>query len=249
MNNRKQVFITAIAIFILVTLFLMFGNPYGYLMSYRHAKRLIHTEHPDEGYSVKDVSYESGNTRYRALIGSDDNVDITFTAYFTAFGKYSYDTYESDVLEKYNIAYRLSNEYCEYMDPYLNQDESYYYQYAGLEIHPKDLIDDYYPGYSIEQESLENGYYYDMYELGKIAGKIYLTMEFGDDDMTAENLCAYLRTIKNDLDDSGVSFKAVDLYAYGNIGDYYTNFTIEDFMYEDIGSDDMLSIMLEKMGQ
>lgn len=195
-----------------VAVFLPFGNPISKLLVTKNAEIYLEENYQGKDYYIDEVNYDFKTGNYYVLIESESSADSSFTVYAGTNGKISYDTYESAVVNKWNTAGRINDEYRAAVDKVLTSSEFPYNQHIGfgdIEFCESDRpADSSVPDYAISVTELELDGVYDILDMGRKAG--HLTVYIYDNDVSAERLAEILLGIRSIMDKSEVGFYAVD---------------------------------------
>ena len=225
-----------------------FGNPLSRFLASVTARTHLAATYPGTDFYVDRIVYDFKSTGYHAYIKSPSSVDTHFPLNISMLGKLEHDTYDICVLNGTNTASRLRDEYRALTNPVF-QDPTFPYDcfisYSGLEIHSDEAFRDRYiwntpiPSYAINQKELVVDKLYDISELGKQIGHLYIYID--SDVVTIERAAEIMLDIKAQFDRTNVPFKAMDftlqyprpdrgLRPEGSV-------TVSQFLYEDIYAD------------
>ena len=197
------------------------GNPVSKMLAQNTAEEILKTKYKNKDYQIDDVVYSFKDGYYHASI-----------------------------TDGYNTADRLNNEYRKLTDPILEKimlkykDDIYY---GTLEIRTKNSIDyeseyDDIPEYAMVQESLEVDKLYDIRKLGQSVGHIIIYVE--TDDISPKNAANILKYAREEFDEAGAPFRAIDLtlrHSKTEIGSVPKGeLNIINFNYDDIYKDDLV---------
>ena len=225
------------------------GNPISKNLAQNTAEKILKTEYKNKDYKIDDVVYSFKDGYYHARISSPTSIDSHFFLSINMFGQLKYDNYAS-ITDGYNTADRLNEDYRKLTDPILEKIMLKYkgdIYYGMIEIRTKNSIDyesedDDIPEYAMVQESLEIDKLYDIRELGKSAGHIIIYVE--TDDISPKNAANILKYVREEFDESGAPFRAIDLTLRhsktetGSVPKGELN--IINFNYDDIYKDDLV---------
>ena len=205
------------AIFVVFVLISFFGNPVSQFMVTKNAKDYLKENYPDTDFEIGTVNYDFKTSNYYVHIVSPSSVDSSFELGAGLNGKIGYDTYEDAVVNKWNTAGRINDEYRKAVDTVFNNPEFPYDSDIGfgdINFTTDDFLDyafgtiDRPPDYAIKTENLELDGVYDINELGAKAG--HLTIYVYDEDVNYERLAEILLGIRNLMDEADVSFYVID---------------------------------------
>ncbi len=207
---RILVAITVIVVVLGAIMF--FGNPVSKYLVTKNAGIYLEENYPDTDYEIESVNYDFKTSNYYVQIKSPSSGDSHFTLYAGTNGKIGHDTYESSVVEKWNTAERINDEYRAAVKTLLEDADFPYNQHIGfadIEFADSDaLAEGIVPDYAIKNETLELDGVYDIYEMGKKAG--HLTVYIYDDDVNAQRLGEILLGIRKLFDEKNISFYIID---------------------------------------
>lgn len=220
-----------------------FGNPISHLLVTNGAEKYITEEYKNKDYYVDDVKYVSGvRYPYYAVIKSESSNDTRFLVFLTANGEVSSDNYQYTVEEKYVVYERINKEYFNLVQDVMQKED---FPVAAAEIQGENLCfgrlatkgklsNEYGLEYGIEVEKLELDKVYDIYELGKYAGDIVVTVY--SEEVSVEKAAEQMLQIKEFLDREQVSFYTIDFMLMKPMEEGIENVSISvtDFLYEDI---------------
>lgn len=211
MNKRILVVLMCAAVILLVVLLgiSVFGNPVAKMLAQRGAERYLEAAYPGEDFYIDRLQYNSKTGRYEAKIQSRSSVDSHFDVGIGKTGKVEFDTYESNVLSKWNTVNRICNEYSELAVPVLktlNLKYTLEYTLATIEISPLEKNGNV-PGFALRAEEIQIDGFYDIRELGKQAG--VLTVGARDEHVSAEKAAEILLEMKKTMDNAGIPFYGI----------------------------------------
>ena len=192
--------------------FVPFGNPLSKYLVTKNAEIYIQENYNDSDFEIEDVAYDFKTGNYYVQVMSPSSGDSSFTIYAGTNGKIGYDTYEDAVLQKWNTANRINNEYWYAVKDIVENESFPYYQHIGfgnIEFTDSDTpIGSDIPKYAIATSDLELDGVYDIYEMGKKAG--HLTIYIYDNDVSTERLSEILLGIRKLFDEENISFYVID---------------------------------------
>jgi hypothetical protein len=162
---------------------------------------------------------------------SKTSIDTHFTINFTGSGKLIYDTYQSDVLGKFNTWQRVNAEYEKLVDTVLDRDFPYESDIAFGELLGKD---DGFDELEIDKE-------YDIKTLAKEKGHIvlYITCDTPD----KENVTRLLVEVKKLFDQNEVPFSSIDLTLETPLLENKIerkSIEVQNFLYQEIYEEGLL---------
>lgn len=198
--------------FVVFVLFSFFGNPVSQFLVTKNAKDYLKENYPNTDFKIETVNYDFKTSNYYVQIESPSSLDSSFTLYAGLNGKIDYDTYEDAVVEKWNTATRINNQYWDAVKALFETEEpayNFHIAFGNIEFANSDaLADESTPKYAVKTESLELDGAYDINEFGKQAG--HLTIYVYDEDVSYERLNEILLGIRNIMDEADVSFYVID---------------------------------------
>ena len=220
----------------------LIGNPISKYLAKNAAEKLIEEEHPDTDFYVEKVIYNFKVGGYHIYVKSDESPDSSFSIMTGFLGDISNNTYEDVITNKRNTADRIWQEYRDATDKIFDSVSFPYYDhisYGDIEFRDRESIGVDYdlPSYGIVTDTLELDAYYDITELGKIAG--HLVIYIYDEDVSIGRLAEILLGIKEIMNSSGIEFYAIDCvleYPKAEEGEERREgrVEVENFLCEDI---------------
>lgn len=223
----------------------LLGNPISKTIANNTAKEYLSENYSNMKLNVSDAYYNFKTGSYDVEIKSPTSKDTHFYLSISPFGKITYDSYENDVVDRYNTFNRINESYSSKVKKVFDSKDFPYESeiYFGEIIDKEGLVvsesEEYtYPIYGIDGKKLELDKDYDMYEIGKKAGHIVFYAE--DDEVTVKKASEILLNIKNIFDKENIPFYAIDFTLEkprneeGTPNSDDTSIRIEHFLYEDI---------------
>lgn len=221
------------------------GNPVSKALSNNTAKKYVSKNYSDMELQISDVYYSFKDGYYHADIKSLTSKDTYFSIRLSSLGKVEYDSYEYNVVKKFNTYRRLDEEYNSKLKN-IFEDKAFPYgsdiSFGELKGMPLEDLDSKYsefgPVYGINLDELELDKNYDINEMGKEYGHIVFYAQ--DEDISIKRASEILLDIKNILDKNNISFYAIDftLEKHGEedekVNTNEKSIIIEEFLYEDI---------------
>lgn len=198
------------------------------------AKDYVHQTYPDPTLHVTDVMYLSlYDPKYHIRMASDTSIDTDFTVRVTRSGKIVDDSYEEDVVSKFNTYTRIQEAYDRAVQdalrlafsgrislmselPYLQWDEN------KDEVNKIDLDD-------LEVDQVTGLSFY-----GARYGILFVRVR--SKSYTYEEVADLLRELKWEADDRNIRFHSIKLQVTIDGVERYT----EDIFYDDIDSPDFV---------
>lgn len=248
MKKKFKIF-AGIGAFLLISFVLylangLVGNPVSKFIAKRTANEYIKENYSNINLDNIEVNYNFKTGDYYVNVKSPTSIDTHFTLTISPFGKLEYDTYEYDVLNKYNTYMRIDSEYSEEVYS-IFEDEKFPYKsdIAFGEIIEKSTLKDMYdenvvPLYGINTKDLELDKEYDIKEISKNAGHIVLYIE--DNTITPKRASEILLNVKDVLDKENINFYAIDFILEkprkedGTPNEDNSSIRVEHFLYKDI---------------
>lgn len=223
----------------------LLGNPISKTIANNTSKEYVSENYSNMKLNVSDAYYSFKTGSYYVEIKSPTSKDTYFYLSISPFGKITYDSYESDVVDRYNTFNRINESYSSKVEKVFDSKDFPYESeiYFGEIIDKEGLVvsesEEYtYPVYGLDIKKLELDKDYDMYEMGKKAGHIVFYAE--DDEVTVKKASEILLNIKNIFDKENIPFYAIDFTLEkprneeGTPNSDDTSIIVEHFLYEDI---------------
>ncbi|MGL5329583.1 MAG: hypothetical protein ACRDD7_09960 [Peptostreptococcaceae bacterium] len=225
----------------------LMGNPISKVLANNAAKELLSEKYRNLDLELEDAYYSFKSGHYYVIAKSSYSRDTHFTISINPFGKINYDSYEDDVLGKYNTYDRINSVYDNQVrDFFESEDMEYKSDIAFGEIKDKAVLEgEGYKklNYGVEIKDLELDKEYDVYELGEKAGEITLYVQ--DEDISVKRASEILLDIKNKLDEEKISFYAIDFVLEKpreeneEVNLDAPSIRLDKFLYEDIYEKDL----------
>ena len=222
------------------------GNPVSKMLATRTAERYLQEKHPGKDYQLDAVTFNFKFTCYNAYFTSPGSPDSSFTLLLGMDGSLQQDYYEDNVLNGWNTARRIGQEYRLAVDGILESKAFPYDCHIGFG--DLEFITEEYknepdvPSYALITNDLELDGIYNIAQLGAKAGK--LTVYIYDSTVTAERLAEIILDIRRIFDDAGVSFYIMDCvleYPKPESGPWKQDrVEVMDFLYADIYEEGMI---------
>ena len=221
------------------------GNPISKALANNTAKKYVSENYSDMEIEISDVSYNFKDGNYHVDVKSTTSKDTYFTLSLSSLGKLQYDSYEDDVVKKFNTYRRLNELYWNKVENIFgSKDFPYENDLAFGEIKemPSEDLDglysDFGPVYGLNLSELELDKNYDINEIGRKAGHININVQ--DEDVSIKRANEILLDIKNILNDKGISFYAIDFTLEKpreedeKVNPNDESINIQEFLYTDI---------------
>ena len=234
-------FILIIGILVVANAFV--GNPVSKALANNTGKKYVSQNYTNMNLDISDVYYSFKDGYYHADIKSRTSKDTYFEITISSLGKVEYDSYEDNVMKKFNTYQRLNDEYDSKLKR-IFEDKSFPYDsdiYIGeLKEMPLENLDNEFGSvYGMSLSGLELDKEYDINEMGKKYGHIVFYIQ--DEDVSIKRSSEILLDIKDILDKNNISFYAVDftLENYPKEDEKenttkYKSINIAEFLYKDI---------------
>lgn len=215
MKKRTKI-IAGIGAFVLIGVILFFasafvGNPVSKFMANRSGKAYIEETYPDMELERDKAVYSFKDGDYYVRVKSPTSIDTHFSLSITSTGRVRRDSYEDDVLSKFNTWRRVDREYRDMVSSVFQSVDFPYDSkigYGGIKLKEKDLYNGFGASSGLSLEELELDKIYDIKELGRKSGDIVITME--DEQVNVERASEVLINIKDFFDQKDVPFYVVD---------------------------------------
>src|SRR5690625_2422798 len=225
----------------------MFGNPFSKAMAKGTAQKYIAENYGDTDYAVYDVHYNFKDGYYHARIISPTSIDTHFDVRIS-YNKVVNDSFEEDVLTGWNTWQRVDDEYRNMVDEVFKADD--FPLRSNIDFGEIVFIDEYSSGgldeanYGMKLAEFELDKIYDVKELAKTSGHIVYYAE--DEEVSFTKASELLLILKEELDQAGIPFYAIDFNLEkprtddGVVQD--DEFTIHtmNFLYGDIYEDGLV---------
>lgn len=241
---KKSVKILAgISAFVLIGGILWFangflGNPISKIIANHTAKKYVTENYSNMQLEVSDASYNFKTGYYHVQVKSPISKDTYFSISISPLGKVQYDSYEENVIKKFNTYTRLNESYwTKIKDIFEDKEFPYKSDICFGELKEKSLenLSDEYtefgPIYGLNLSELELDKNYNVNELSKSSGHIVFYAI--DDDVSIKKASEILLDIKNILDSQNISFYAIDFTLKKAISDS-KSIDVREFLYSDI---------------
>jgi len=191
------------------------GNPVSKMLAENTAKNYIAEKYRDMQLELSDASYNFKTSNYRVIAKSPTSIDTYFDIAVSSLGKIRYDSYEDDVLKKWNTYRRIDTSYRLMAERIFDSEDFPYRSYISF-AELRELPDtitamDHGPfeaQYGLNIKTLELDKQYDLEELGKKAGHIVFYTE--DEDVSIKRAAEIMLDLKRILNQNRVFFYAID---------------------------------------
>ncbi|WP_455539041.1 YfjL-like protein [Terrisporobacter sp.] len=222
------------------------GNPISKTIAKNTAEKYISQNYSDKDVKISDVSYSFKDGNYNVYVKSPSSKDTHFTISISPLGKIGYDSYEDDVLKKYNTYTRVNEKYGLEVKKILENKEIPYrgdiYFGEVKDVQSQELNNEFEPKYGLDINDLELDKNYNINEIGKKYGHIIFCAQ--DKDVSTKKASEILLDLKNLLDENNISFYTIDFTLEKPRTKEKTNpndksISIREFLYSDIYKKDL----------
>lgn len=222
----------------------LLGNPISKAIANNTAKKYIEENYYDMNLEVSDAFYSFKSGSYYVDVKSPTSKDTYFSISISSLGKIEYDSYEDNVIKKFNTYIRLNELYDKKIQSVFDNNEFPYksdISYGELREMPSKDSDSEYtefgPAYGLNLSELELDKDYNINKIGKKSGHIVFYAQ--DEDISIKRASEILLDIKNILDEKNVSFHAIDFTLEKpregeQVNPEDKSISIEQFLYSDI---------------
>ena len=223
------------------------GNPISKFLANSSAKTYIAETYPGMEIEREKAIYNFKSGGYYVLIKSPTSIDTHFVLNITPIGDIRSDSYEYDVLGKFNTWNRVNADYRKMVDSVFDSDDFFYESnigYGNLKLKEKDLYRGFGESYGLNLEELELDKIYDIKELGETSGNIVLYIE--DEEINVNRASEILLHIKDVFDKKDVPFYAIDFTLQEprtedkKRFEDTERFNVAGFLYEDINEEGLI---------
>lgn len=239
--KKKIAFIVGtILTLLLILIYISFnGNFISNFLVSHCAEDYLEEKYSQYDYQLQEVQYSFKDGLYYAKIISPTSEDSRFSISYDWLGNLQWDSYESDVLEKFNTIRRIDEQYRKYTDHVLLSPQNPLpvtdICFGSVqELDECEKMEDgtlLYEPFGIDISKLKLDQIFDNEELGRQAG--YLVIYLEDDDISVEKTMQMLLELRNYMDEKNVSFCAVDFHLR-RPNDYDEAINLIKFKYDDI---------------
>lgn len=220
---------------------MFYGNPVSKILVTHSAEKYLQENFNDTDFEIGIVNYDFKTSDYYVRVVSPSSADSSFTICAGLNGEIYYDSYEDNVVKKWNTAFRINDEYCNAVKNVIETEHPIYdfnIDFGEIVFNNSDAAEDEsIPAYAVDTESLELDKVYDINEFGKKAGE--LTIYVYDEDVSCEKLAEILLGIRKIMDEADISFYVIDCvleYPKPENPEEWKDDRVEvmDFLYDDI---------------
>ena len=224
----------------------LLGNPVSKMVAKNSAQKYLEETYSEEDFIIEDIFYNFKDGAYNVKVISPSSIDSHF--YLTIpFKKVVRDSYEDDVLSGWNTYQRIDEEYRKTVESVFSAEDfpiESDIDFGTIELLEENAPDNFeQPDYGVQLEELELDKMYDVKKLAKTTGHLVYYAE--EKEISFENASEYLMNIKNELDEAGIPFYAIDFVLQNSKEDsgkpYEDNASIHtsNFLYDDIYEEDL----------
>ncbi len=226
---------------------MFYGNPVSRLLARRAAIQHLQENYGGTDYVIDNVFYDFKFGYYGVYVVSPSSIDGGFSITVSANGHFLYDSYESDVLNKGNVAWRIENSYRNAVKAVLEGasfsysiDSGYGEICFAYDDRPEDVV---VPPYAIPIKDLVIDAAYDTYEMGKRAG--HLVLYVSEETPGVERFAEILLDIRQKMDAAGVGFVSIDCVFQSNCENSQERIEVMEFAYADIYEENLVERVRE----
>ena len=209
------------------------------------AEKYLQEHHSGSDYEISSVYRDEKGVLYYVSITSPSSADRGFRLGYDTKGNLKYNSYASFVVQKGNVAIRLSDEYGTAINDTIKASLPHYdVRCVGSLLWstapPHDDPHILFPG------TLELDASYDLTEFGKKYGSLWVQVEVNSAEaVTVENLAEILLYLRKTAEQAGLPFYVIDCYLDYSNGTHSRRLVVKDFLYEDIYEEN-LEVRLEE---
>ena len=210
----------------------LFGNPISKHQAEEAILDYLEQTYPGRDFVLTEVRHDSKTGDYKGTVQSPSSIDTHFTVAVTD-GAVRFDTYDSNVLGKFNTFQRLEAQYRDLAEPVLKLLQlDYTDREAGVSPLKtlRSFLDLSLANPPLAMEDLELDREYDITALGAQAGVLAVRAEVAE--ATEDAAWQILTDVRAVMDKGGVPFRAVDLSLSTPDGQHLR---MENVLYEQIG--------------
>lgn len=212
------------------------------------ANGYIQEHYKEYDFQLNEVNYNFKDGLYNAKIVSPTSEDSTFSLAYDWTGKLIWNSYEENVIEKWNTMQRIDMQYRKYSDQVIVSKD---FPFSDSEIcfgsiQWKDEIETMrdgtllYEPFGLDKTQIKLDQQFDSNELGREAG--YLVIYVQDDEVSIKKAASLLLELKTYMDQRKVLFHAVDFHLQKTSSGHQESSERIDlikFMYKDIKAEEI----------
>ncbi|MGL4912198.1 MAG: hypothetical protein ACRC3Y_07160 [Romboutsia sp.] len=230
------------------------GNPISKMMANKEVKELVNEKYSNLDLELEDARYNFKIGGYDIIAKSPNSRDTHFTISTNQFGKIYYDSYENDVVNRYNTFFRINSAYGERVMNFFDNEKLQYktdINFGEIMSKEESESDEYSKiKYGVVLKDLELDKEYDMHQLGKEYGHIVFYAQ--DEDVSVNKASEILLYLKNILDEEKIYFYAIDFVLEKPRGENNevkeeSRIDLKQFLYEDIYEEDLENRVIKVM--
>ncbi|MPW24224.1 hypothetical protein GC105_00230 [Alkalibaculum sp. M08DMB] len=202
------------------------GNPISKILVNQAAQKYVEDNYSNLDLELEKASYNFKDGNYYVYAKSKTSIDTHFSINFTGMGKFIYDNYKTDVIEKFNTWERVNTLYHDLVDTVVKN-------YSNNNIAYGEIFDK-----SDGFQELELDKDYDIKKMAREKGHIviYLT----SDKLNEEILTQKLLEVKKLFDQKEIPFYSIDFTLEAPFSEdekRRESINIINFLYQDIHED------------
>lgn len=211
------------------------------------AEKYLQEHHFGSDYEISSVYRDEKSVLYYVSITSPSSVDRGFQLGYDTQGKLKYNSYEYHVVQKGNVAIRLSNEYGSAIEDTITASLPQYDVRCNGSLSwstapPYDDPHTLFPG------TLELDASYDLTEFGRKYGSLWCQVEVNSAKaVTVENLAEILLHLRETAEQAGLPFYMIDCDLAYPKGTNSRRLSVKDFLFEDIYEENLEARLEEAM--
>lgn len=204
------------------------GNPISKILVNQAASKYVNQNYAQLNLELNKASFNFKDGSYYVSARSKTSIDTHFSMNFSGSGKFIYDTYQSNVLEKFNTWQRVNSEYETMVDTVVDHDFPYESDIAFGEL----------LGKGEQSDELELDREYDMKAMAKEKGHIvlYITSDTPNEEVLTQTLIE----VKKLFDQKEVPFQSIDFTLQTPLSENQerrNSIQIQNFLYQEISED------------
>lgn len=254
MSSKSSIFKKILALLLVLAvccaiLFAMafYGNPVSWFLAKQTATEYLEENYNTSDYSIERVYYNFKFGCYEAYVVSPSSIDSSFCITLGMDGRFLYDSYESDVLNKGNVVRRIDNDYHNATKTFLESaDFSYLIDIGYGEIcfaYENCPDDTSVASYAIPVAELVLDATYNTSEMGKRAGHLVIYVK--EDTPSVERLSEILLDIRQKMDAAGIGFVSIDCILQSSDVGNTERIEVREFAYADIYEENLVERVRE----
>lgn len=213
MNKKTKKIIIIASVLMVVYLFIpFFSNPLSDMITRMQVKNYLEENYAGMGYEIESFGFNGLESHYRYTVSIPGSTDKRFDIRLEKYGGVYLDTYDTDVELNINTSDRIYEEYYRAVKGAVDINDiisgeeygsvSGFVEFASKEDYGK--YDDI-PDYAYFYEDLVPEKEYDINEMGKHHGKIFVSIN-NVEDLSYKRAAEVLLRVKDELDKAGIEF-------------------------------------------